>query len=122
MSTDTPRAANGAIFNLSTAFSRPENSRMLWRFCHALPCREAWRKPVIERRGGVAEGTPMSVYFHDEDLPEGVQAPGPVAIAPQTMGLNPLSDRVCLVTHTEYGRAAGRERGCQDGEETEGDA
>src|SRR3546814_19935558 len=76
MSTDSPRAAKGAIYNLSTAFSRPENSRMLWRFCHALPCREAWRKPVIERRGGFASGTRTRVFFHEEHMPEGVQSGG----------------------------------------------
>ena len=39
----------------------------------------------------------MSVYFHEEDLPEGVLGPGPVAIDTETMGLNPLRDRLCLV-------------------------
>ena len=39
----------------------------------------------------------MTVYFHEEDLPEGVMGPGPVAIDTETMGLNPLRDRLCLV-------------------------
>ena len=39
----------------------------------------------------------MSVYFHEEDLPEGVLGPGAVAIDTETMGLNPLRDRLCLV-------------------------
>lgn len=39
----------------------------------------------------------MTVYFHEEDLPEGVLRPGPVAIDTETMGLNPLRDRLCLV-------------------------
>jgi ribonuclease D len=39
----------------------------------------------------------MSVYFHEEDLPEGVLADGPVAIDTETMGLNPLRDRLCVV-------------------------
>jgi ribonuclease D len=39
----------------------------------------------------------MSVYFHEEDLPEGVLGSGPVAIDTETMGLNPLRDRLCLV-------------------------
>ncbi|HET6536522.1 MAG TPA: ribonuclease H-like domain-containing protein [Sphingopyxis sp.] len=39
----------------------------------------------------------MSVYFHEEDLPEGLLADGPVAIDTETMGLNPLRDRLCLV-------------------------
>lgn len=39
----------------------------------------------------------MSVYFHEEDLPEDLLADGPVAIDTETMGLNPLRDRLCLV-------------------------
>ena len=39
----------------------------------------------------------MSVYFHEEDLPEGVLAPGPVAVDTETMGLQVLRDRLCLV-------------------------
>ncbi|MBA3942805.1 MAG: ribonuclease D [Sphingopyxis sp.] len=39
----------------------------------------------------------MSVYFHEEDLPEGALGPGPVAVDTETMGLNPLRDRLCLV-------------------------
>lgn len=39
----------------------------------------------------------MSVFFHEEDLPEGVLADGPVAIDTETMGLNPLRDRLCVV-------------------------
>lgn len=39
----------------------------------------------------------MSVYFHEEDLPAGVLGPGAVAIDTETMGLNPLRDRLCLV-------------------------
>ena len=39
----------------------------------------------------------MSVYFHEEDLPEGVLAPGPVAVDTETMGLHPGRDRLCLV-------------------------
>ena len=39
----------------------------------------------------------MTVYFHEEDLPEGVLADGPVAIDTETMALNPLRDRLCLV-------------------------
>src|SRR3546814_1493840 len=45
----------------------------------------------------------MSVYFHEEDLPEGVLAPGPVAIDTETMGLNPLRDRLCLVQISDGG-------------------
>ena len=39
----------------------------------------------------------MSVYFHEEDLPEGVLAPGPVAVDTETMGLVTPRDRLCLV-------------------------
>src|SRR3546814_19665390 len=39
----------------------------------------------------------MTVYFHEEDLPEGALGPGAVAVDTETMGLNPLRDRLCLV-------------------------
>ena len=39
----------------------------------------------------------MSVYFHEEDLPEGVLAAGPVAVDTETMGLQLGRDRLCLV-------------------------
>lgn len=39
----------------------------------------------------------MAVYFHEEDLPEGVLADGPVAVDTETMGLNTPRDRLCLV-------------------------
>jgi ribonuclease D len=39
----------------------------------------------------------MSVYFHEEDLPEGVLAEGPVAVDTETMGLQLGRDRLCLV-------------------------
>ena len=39
----------------------------------------------------------MTVYFHEEDLPAGTLGPGAVAIDTETMGLNPLRDRLCLV-------------------------
>jgi ribonuclease D len=39
----------------------------------------------------------MAVYFHEEDLPEGVLAPGPVAVDTETMGLITLRDRLCVV-------------------------
>ena len=39
----------------------------------------------------------MSVYFHEADLPEGVLAPGPVAVDTETMGLQLPRDRLCLV-------------------------
>lgn len=39
----------------------------------------------------------MAVHFHEEDLPEGVLAPGPVAVDTETMGLVTHRDRLCLV-------------------------
>jgi len=39
----------------------------------------------------------MTVYFHEEDLPAGVLAEGPVAIDTETMGLITPRDRLCLV-------------------------
>jgi len=39
----------------------------------------------------------MAVYFHEEDLPAGVLAPGPVAVDTETMGLVTARDRLCVV-------------------------
>src|SRR5687767_5521130 len=39
----------------------------------------------------------MTVRFHEEDLPEGVLAPGSVAIDTEAMGLHPHRDRLCVV-------------------------
>ncbi|OJW59232.1 MAG: ribonuclease D [Sphingomonadales bacterium 63-6] len=39
----------------------------------------------------------MAVYYHEEDLPEGVLAPGPVAVDTETMGLITSRDRLCVV-------------------------
>jgi len=39
----------------------------------------------------------MTVHFHEEDLPAGVLAPGPVAIDTETMGLVTPRDRLCVV-------------------------
>jgi len=39
----------------------------------------------------------MAVYLHEEDLPAGVLADGPVAVDTETMGLLPGRDRLCLV-------------------------
>ena len=39
----------------------------------------------------------MAVYLHEEDLPEGVLAEGPIAIDTETMGLITPRDRLCLV-------------------------
>jgi ribonuclease D len=39
----------------------------------------------------------MAVYFHEEDLPAGVLAPGAVAVDTETMGLVTPRDRLCVV-------------------------
>jgi ribonuclease D len=39
----------------------------------------------------------MTLYLHEGDLPGDVFAPGPLAVDTETMGLNPLRDRLCLV-------------------------
>ncbi len=39
----------------------------------------------------------MTVYFHEEDLPDDVLAQGPVAIDTETMGLITPRDRLCVV-------------------------
>ncbi|WP_435199596.1 ribonuclease D [Qipengyuania sp. 902] len=39
----------------------------------------------------------MAVHFHEEDLPAGVLADGPVAVDTETMGLITKRDRLCLV-------------------------
>ncbi|MEP2102717.1 MAG: ribonuclease D [Parasphingorhabdus sp.] len=39
----------------------------------------------------------MAVFFHEEDLPAGVIADGPVAVDTETMGLQTLRDRLCLL-------------------------
>jgi ribonuclease D len=40
----------------------------------------------------------MSIHFHEEDLPDGLQfADGPIAVDTEAMGLRPGRDRLCLV-------------------------
>lgn len=39
----------------------------------------------------------MAVHYHEEDLPEGALADGPVAVDTETMGLITPRDRLCLV-------------------------
>jgi ribonuclease D len=45
----------------------------------------------------------MTVYFHEEDLPEGVLGPGPLAVDTETMGLQLGRDRLCLVQISDGG-------------------
>ncbi|WP_422345216.1 ribonuclease D [Parasphingorhabdus sp.] len=39
----------------------------------------------------------MAVFFHEEDLPADALADGPVAVDTETMGLQTLRDRLCLL-------------------------
>jgi ribonuclease D len=39
----------------------------------------------------------MAIHFHEGDLPGDALGPGPIAVDTETMGLNPLRDRLCLV-------------------------
>src|ERR1700752_4018150 len=39
----------------------------------------------------------MTVYLHEEELPQGALGPGPVAVDTETMGLQLDRDRLCLV-------------------------
>ncbi len=39
----------------------------------------------------------MTVHLHEGDLPGDIFAPGPIAIDSETLGLNPLRDRLCLL-------------------------
>ena len=46
----------------------------------------------------------MSVYFHEEDIPEGVFAPGAsIAVDTETMGLLTPRDRLCVVQLSDGG-------------------
>ena len=45
----------------------------------------------------------MTVYFHEEDLPAGVLASGPVAVDTETMGLLTPRDRLCVVQISDGG-------------------
>jgi ribonuclease D len=45
----------------------------------------------------------MTVYLHQEDLPEGALRPGPVAVDTETMGLITPRDRLCLVQISDGG-------------------
>jgi ribonuclease D len=58
---------------------------------------------AVEGAAGLTYAAAMSVYFHEEDLPEGVLAPGPVAIDTEAMGLHPARDRLCVVQISDGG-------------------
>jgi ribonuclease D len=39
----------------------------------------------------------MTIYLYENDLPAGLEFPNGVAIDSETMGLNPIRDRLCLI-------------------------
>ena len=45
----------------------------------------------------------MTVHFHEEDLPEGALADGPIAVDTETMGLQLGRDRLCVVQLADGG-------------------
>jgi ribonuclease D len=45
----------------------------------------------------------MAVHLHHEDLPEGLLAPGPIAVDTETLGLVTHRDRLCLVQISDGG-------------------
>ncbi len=45
----------------------------------------------------------MAVHYHEEDLPVGVLAPGPVAVDTETLGLITARDRLCLLQISDGG-------------------
>ena len=61
------------------------------------------RRRGLQGGGKGCKGFRMSVYLHEEDLPEGVLAPGAVAVDTETMGLHPGRDRLCLVQISDGG-------------------
>lgn len=58
----------------------------------------------IERARARAYAAFMTVHLHEEDLPEGVLAPGPIAIDTETMGLLTPRDRLCVVQISDGGQ------------------
>ena len=45
----------------------------------------------------------MAVFFHEEDLPENILGEGAVAVDTETMGLQTLRDRLCLLQISDGG-------------------
>ena len=57
----------------------------------------------------------MSIFFHEEDLPDGLNFEGPIAVDTEAMGLNPHRDRLCLVQLSDgRGDEHGKQRVEQD--------
>jgi ribonuclease D len=66
-------------------------------------CRGTPSPQAIEAAGPSSYASLMAVHFHEEDLPEGVLAPGPVAVDTEAMGLHPGRDRLCVVQISDGG-------------------
>jgi ribonuclease D len=64
---------------------------------------DATASRTIERKAARAYAVAMTVHLHEEDLPEGVLAPGPIAIDTETMGLLTPRDRLCVVQISDGG-------------------
>jgi ribonuclease D len=62
-----------------------------------------WLPRPIERDAARAYAGGMTVHLHEEDLPEGVLGPGPIAIDTETMGLLTPRDRLCVVQISDGG-------------------
>jgi ribonuclease D len=70
-----------------------------WRFHDASrPLKKQPAPQLLGKTKGI-----MAVHFHEEDLPENVLGPGPVAVDTETMGLQPGRDRLCLVQISDGG-------------------
>jgi ribonuclease D len=52
---------------------------------------------IAVRHGNAYASATMAIHLHEADLPGDVFAPGPIAVDTETMGLNPLRDRLCLI-------------------------
>jgi len=58
---------------------------------------ETWAKAAPNRFASLDTPTRMTVYFHEEDLPEGTLSGPLIAVDTETMGLHPGRDRLCVV-------------------------
>jgi ribonuclease D len=63
----------------------------------SIPKDEAQKNGSLSCHAPPSKGKKMTVYFHEEDLPEGVLTEGSVAVDTETMGLITPRDRLCVV-------------------------
>ena len=54
---------------------------------------------------------PADVKLHEDDLPDGLDLGASVAVDTETMGLNPMRDRLCLVQLSAGDGTAHRHQG-----------